>query len=212
MSYKYSVKLREKQALFSRQLIENIEQDRLRISMDLHDDIGQSLSMIKSKISHTKCNQEDKVLETELSRVIEQTREISRNLYPSYLEKIGLVRSIARLMENVQNASKLECSFEVSDKVDTLPIGTKTHLYRILQECTNNTIKHANASALKISISEKNDEFLLIYQDNGIGLTTKQKNGLGLLSIKERAKIINGTVSFEDKLNKSFKLTLKFNA
>lgn len=211
VSYKYSVKLREKQALFSRQLIENIEQDRLRISMDLHDDIGQSLSMIKSKISHSKCNQEDKILETELSRVIEQTREISRNLYPSYLEKIGLVRSIARLMENVQNASKLECSFEVSDRVDTLPIGTKTHLYRILQECTNNTIKHAKASALKISISEKNDEFLLIYQDNGIGLTTKQKNGLGLLSIKERAKIINGTVSFEDKLNKSFKLTLKFN-
>jgi len=209
--YLYSKKIREKQASFSRQLIENIEQDRLRISMDLHDDIGQSLSMIKSKISHSKCNQEDKILETELSRVIEQTREISRNLYPSYLEKIGLVRSIARLMENVQNASKLECSFDVSDKVDALPIGTKTHLYRILQECTNNTIKHAKASALKISISEKNDEFVLVYQDNGIGMTTKQKNGLGLLSIQERAKIINGTVNFEDKLNKSFKLTLKFN-
>jgi signal transduction histidine kinase len=168
--------------------------------------------MIKSKISHSRYSQEDKVLENELSRVIEQTREISRNLYPSYLEKIGLVRSIARLMENVQNASKLECSFEVSDKVDTLPIGTKTHLYRILQECTNNTIKHAKASALKISISEKNNEFLLVFQDNGVGLTTKQKNGLGLLSIQERTKIINGTVSFEDKLNKSFKLTLKFNA
>ncbi len=211
VSYKYSVKLREKQALFSRQLIENIEEDRLRISMDLHDDIGQSLSMIKSKISHSKCNQEDKNLETELSRVIEQTREISRNLYPSYLEKIGLVRSIARLMENVQNSSQLECSFDVSEKVDALSIGTKTHIYRILQECTNNTIKHAKASALKISISENDGEFLLIYQDNGVGLTAKQKNGLGLLSIQERAKIINGSVSFEDKLNKSFKLTLKFN-
>ena len=211
VSYKYSVKLREKQALFSRQLIENIEEDRLRISMDLHDDIGQSLSMIKSKISHSKCNQEDKNLEAELSRVIEQTREISRNLYPSYLEKIGLVRSIARLTENVQNASQLECSFDVSEKVDTLSIGTKTHIYRILQECTNNTIKHAKASALKISISENDGEFLLVYQDNGVGLTAKQKNGLGLLSIQERAKIINGSVSFEDKLNKSFKLTLKFN-
>lgn len=211
VSYRYSVKLREKQAQFSRQLIENIEEDRLRISMDLHDDIGQSLSMIKSKISHSKCNQEDKILETELSRVIEQTREISRNLYPSYLEKIGLVRSIARLMENVQTSSQLECSFDVSDKVDTLPIGTKTHIYRILQECTNNTIKHAKASALKISISEDEGEFILVYQDNGIGLTSKQKSGLGLLSIQERAKIINGSVSFEDKSNKSFKLTLKFN-
>ncbi len=210
--YFYSLKIREKQALFSRQLIENIEEDRLRISMDLHDDIGQSLSIIKSKITIAKCTQEDKALEKELSRVIEQTREISRNLYPSYLEKIGLVRSIARLTENVQSSTKIECSFEVSEAVERLPIGVKTHIYRILQECTNNTIKHAQATALKISISEKNNEFILFYQDNGIGLTVRQKNGLGLLSIKERAKIINGTVSFEDKLNKSFNLTLKFNA
>lgn len=209
--YLYSIKIREKQASFSRQLIENIEEDRLRISMDLHDDIGQSLSMIKSKISHSKCNQEDKILETELSRVIEQTREISRNLYPSYLEKIGLVRSIARLMENIQASSHLECSFDVTERVEDLSIGVKTHIYRMLQECTNNTIKHAKASALKISISEKDNDFVLIYQDNGIGLTSKQKNGLGLLSIQERTKIINGTVSFENKSNKSFKLTLKFN-
>lgn len=211
ISYFYSSKLREKQASFSRQLIENIEQDRLRISMDLHDDIGQSLSMIKNKLAVSKSDYADKSLETELSRVIEQTREISKNLYPSYLEKIGLVRSIARLVENNQNATKLECSFDVTDKVESLPINVKTHIYRILQECTNNTVKHAQATALKISISEKNHEFTLIYQDNGIGLTSKQKNGLGLLSIQERAKIINGVVSFEDKLNKSFKLTLKFN-
>lgn len=211
ISYIYSYKLREKQTLFSQQLIENIEADRLRISMDLHDDIGQSLSMIKSKISHTKCTQDDKNLELELSRVIEQTRIISKNLYPSYLEKIGLIRSIARLTESIQTSSNIECSFDVCNQVDALPISTKTHVYRILQECTNNTIKHAKASALKISISEKDNEFILIYQDNGIGMSSKQKEGLGLLSIKERAKIINGAVSFENKSNKSFKLTLKFN-
>jgi signal transduction histidine kinase len=212
ISYFYSLKLREKQASFSQQLIENIEEDRLRISMDLHDDIGQSLSIIKSKISVSKTNKDDKSLEEELSRVIEQTREISRNLYPSYLEKIGLVRSIARLMENIQSSTKIECSFDVDDKVENLPLQTKTHIYRILQECTNNTIKHANATALKTSVMEKNNEFVLIYQDNGIGITSKQKNGLGLLSIRERAKIINGNVNFEDKINKSFKLTLKFSA
>ncbi len=210
--YLYSKKIREKQASFSRQLIENIEEDRLRISMDLHDDIGQSLSMIKSKIAVFKQDPEHKVLESELARVIEQTREISKNLYPSYLEKIGLVRSIARLMENIQSSTKIECSFDVTDKVEELSLQTKTHIYRILQECTNNTIKHAKASALKISIAEKNNEYALIYQDNGVGISSKQKDGLGLLSIKERAKIINGSVNFEDKTNKSFKLTLKFSA
>jgi signal transduction histidine kinase len=208
--YLYSLKLREKQESFSRQLIENIEEDRLRISMDLHDDIGQSLSIIKSKLTVSKNLQEDKSLETELARVIEQTREISRNLYPSYLEKIGLVRSIARLSENVQSSTGIECSFDITDKVEKLNIATKTHIYRILQECTNNTIKHSKASALKIEISEHNGEYVLHYQDNGIGFSGKQKGGLGLLSIKERAKIINGQVNIEDKLNKSFKLTLKF--
>ncbi len=210
--YLYSKKIREKQASFSRQLIENIEEDRLRISMDLHDDIGQSLSMIKTKIAVVKQDPEHKILESELARVIEQTREISKNLYPSYLEKIGLVRSIARLMENIQSSTKIECSFDVTDKVEELSLPNKTHIYRILQECTNNTIKHAKASALKISITEKNNEFALIYQDNGIGMSSKQKDGLGLLSIKERARIINGSVNFEDKTNKSFKLTLKFSA
>jgi two-component system NarL family sensor kinase len=210
--YLYSIKIREKQASFSRQLIENIEEDRLRISMDLHDDIGQSLSMIKTKIAVVKQDPEHKALESELARVIEQTREISKNLYPSYLEKIGLVRSIARLMENIQSSTKIECSFDVTDKVEDLSLPTKTHIYRILQECTNNTIKHAKATALKISITEKNNEFNLVYQDNGIGMSSKQKDGLGLLSIKERAKIINGSVNFEDKTNKSFKLTLKFSA
>jgi signal transduction histidine kinase len=168
--------------------------------------------MIKSKITVLKQDSEDKVLETELARVIEQTREISKNLYPSYLEKIGLVRSVARLMENIQSSTKIECSFDVTEKVEELSLQTKTHIYRILQECTNNTIKHAKASALKTSIVEKNNEYVVVYQDNGIGMSSKQKNGLGILSIKERAKIINGSVTFEDKTNKSFKLTLKFNA
>jgi signal transduction histidine kinase len=115
-------------------------------------------------------------------------------------------------MENIQSSTKIECSFDITDKVEELSLQSKTHIYRILQECTNNTIKHAKASALKISITEKNSEFILIYQDNGIGMSSKQKDGLGLLSIKERAKIINGSVNFEDKTNKSFKLTLKFSA
>ncbi len=208
----YSRKVREKQELFSQQLIEKIEEDRSRISMDLHDDIGQSLSMLKSKIASvkTESGEDEKILESGLSRVIEQTREISRSLYPSYLEKIGLVRSVASLSENVQSSTGIECSFEITDKVESLSLNVKTHLYRILQECTNNTIKHSGATALKVSITEKNGEFTMIYQDNGSGFGSKQQKGLGILSMKERAKIINGTVSFDDKSNKSFKLVLKF--
>lgn len=208
----YSRKVREKQELFSQQLIEKIEEDRSRISMDLHDDIGQSLSMLKSKVSSMKSDHgaDDQLLESGLSRVIEQTREISRSLYPSYLEKIGLIRSVASLSESVQSSTGIECSYEITQKVEDLPLNVKTHLYRILQECTNNTIKHSGATALKISVAEKNGDFIMIYQDNGSGFGGKQQKGLGILSIKERAKIINGSVSFDDKSSKGFKLVLKF--
>lgn len=218
LSWRYSKKIKEKQQQFSQQLIQNIEEERLRISRDLHDDIGQSLSVIKSKIIKEQqsrllsgAKEPFSLLENELGRVIEQTREISRNLYPTNLEKIGLGRSVAALMESVQLATKMECSFEISDVVEKLTIATQTHLFRIIQECTNNTIKHSGATGLKISIVEKGGEFVMVYQDNGTGLKIKKQHlGIGLLSMQERAKIINGSIDIDDKAEKGFKLILKF--
>ncbi|MBS1637459.1 MAG: hypothetical protein JST26_16205 [Bacteroidetes bacterium] len=209
---RYSKKLREKQEQFSRQLIQNVEEERSRISQDLHDDIGQSLSIIRSKVSKSFTGKDiDPDLDSELSRVIEQTREMSHRLYPSYLEKIGLIRSVARLVESIQSATTIECSFDIDEVVEQLPVNVKTHLYRIIQECTNNTIKHSGATALKISILHKQDEFHLIYQDNGHGLSGKEKSeGMGMLSIRERAKIINGIVYLDDKVQKGLKLIVKF--
>lgn len=215
---RYSKKIKEKQQQFSQQLIQNIEEERLRISRDLHDDIGQSLSVIKSKIikeKQSRLSSESKEssnqLENELGRVIEQTREISRNLYPTHLETIGLARSVATLMENIQSATKLECSFDIANQVEQLPIAIQTHVFRIIQECTNNTIKHSGATGLKISITQKAGEFVFIYQDNGSGLKIKKHHlGIGLLSMQERSKIINGTIDIDDKAEKGFKLILKF--
>lgn len=211
-AFRYSNKLREKQEQFSLQLIDKIEEERKRISQDLHDDIGQSLSIVKSRISKIKGQSEiDEVgIENEVGRVIEQTRQISHNLYPSYLEKIGLVRSVARLVEKIQHATHIECSFDITEIIDELPLQTKTHLYRIIQECVNNTVKHAGATALKITIEQSGKGFQLIYQDNGKGLSNEDKQGLGILSISERAKIINAVVEIPDKNIKGFKLIVTF--
>lgn len=210
----YSRNIRKKQAQFSRQLIQNIEEERQRISMDLHDDIGQSLSIIKSKLINTNHNGSTGTaheLENDLGKVIEKTREISKNLFPSNLEKIGLTRLAAMLMENTQSITGLECSFEITENVKYLPLAVQTHLFRIIQECTNNTIKHSGASGLKLSITEKNNEFFLLYQDNGKGLQLKTNNrGIGLESIQERARIINGSVDIGEKSEKGFLLTLRF--
>jgi two-component system NarL family sensor kinase len=210
---KYTRRIKEEQQLFSQQLISNIEEERKRIARDLHDDIGQSLSFIKSKIVNEKSKNSELILslEKELGAVIEQTREISHGLYPSSLEKIGLARSVAALMTAVQNSTNLECSFDIADEVQQLSILVQTHLFRILQECVNNTLKHSNASGLKISIEKKGNEFTLTYQDNGKSAKNKKKmDGIGLLSIKERANIIGAMIHANDITEKGFKLVLKF--
>lgn len=211
---RYQRSLRQQQEHFSQSLINNTERERSRIAKDLHDDIGQSLSAIKSKInlsnkSHDKNLSE---LEEEVGKIIEQTRDISRNLYPSYLEKIGLVRSIARLSELIQKSTHIECSFEIDPSVDDLPIESRTHLYRITQECINNTIKHSKATALKMELTNDTDYFMFVYRDNGIGLQENDsKKGFGFYSIKERAKMIHGDLQITDNSGKGFKLIIKFN-
>jgi len=214
LNNRYVRKLREKQQIFSSQLIENIDEERKRIAFDLHDDIGQSLSIIKSKISRSQQKEETNLQEVEssLSNVIEQTREISKKLFPSNIEKIGFIRSIALMMEAIQNSTQLVCSFDIPETIEDLTIEQKTHLFRIVQECTNNTIKHSGATGLKIEITEKNKEYQLTYQDNGKGIKTKNpSNGIGLRSLNERAKLLNGSVLILDEKNlKGFKLIIKF--
>jgi signal transduction histidine kinase len=192
-------------------LINNIEEERKRISMDLHDDIGQSLSIIKSKIINVAKTENTNDIENDLARVINQTREISRNLYPSSLEKIGLVRAVASLMQELQNVKGLECSYDIDEAILEASKDIQTNIYRIIQECVNNTIKHAGATGLKVTINKAGNEYLMTYVDNGTGIKNKRNvPGIGLLSINERAKIINGHVEIDEKNDKGFRLMLKF--
>lgn len=206
--------MRKQQVLFSQKLIENIDEERSRISKDLHDDIGQSLSVIKSKINmyNTGRIQEIEGLDTELGEVINQTRSISHHLHPSFLEKIGLSRSLASLMEKIQESTGIVCSLDLFSQIENLPLETKTQIYRIVQECINNTIKHANASALKVSVLEQdNGGYILKYKDNGIGMKDflSAGEGIGIMTIKERGNKLNGKTTFFSS-SIGFRLILKF--
>lgn len=204
---------RRQQVVFSQKLIENIDEERSRISKDLHDNIGQSLSVIKSKINMYITGRIQMIdgLDVELGDVINQTRSISHHLHPAFLEKIGLSRSLASLMEKVQESTNIVCSLDLFKEIETLPMETKTQIYRIIQECVNNTIKHAEASALKISVYKQDDHHILVYKDNGIGMkdAPKADTGIGILTIKERGNKLNGKVSFVSNVN-GFRLILKF--
>jgi signal transduction histidine kinase len=118
---------RRQQVAFSQKLIENIDEERGRISKDLHDNIGQSLSVIKSKINMFNTGRIQAIdgLDAELGDVINQTRSISHHLHPAFLEKIGLSRSLASLMEKIQESTNIVCSLDLFKEIESLRLKPK---------------------------------------------------------------------------------------
>ena len=142
---------------------------------------------------------------------INQTRNISHFLHPSLIQKLGLERSLVSLIEKTQNNTELICSIDVKCPLEFLSLEEQTQIYRILQECINNTLKHAEATALKISIRKQLSNLEIKYRDNGKGLFeyNKAKEGIGLMTIRERANTIKGKINVANSLNnKGFKLIL----
>lgn len=210
--YIYNVrKSRRIKSVFSQKLIEQIDEERSRISKDLHDDIGQSLAVVKSKLNlftSGKIAQIDGV-DSEIGDILEQTRVLSHQLHPAALEKIGLERALNSILEKTQSGTDIVCSFEFD--VEEKPINTETssQIYRIIQECISNTIKHARATALKVLVERRNGELIIQYRDNGIGISDAQdKNGLGLLTIRERTAIIGGKLDLKTGHRKGVSLTI----
>jgi signal transduction histidine kinase len=202
---------RKNQQMFTQKLIENIDNERSRISRDLHDDIGQSLSVIKSKINLFNTGKIDGLdgMEKEVGEVIDHTRSISHFLHPSFVAKLGLERSMVSLLEKTESNTGIVTSISIKNEIESLDLNTKTQLYRIVQECISNTIKHSKATALKVSLKNIDGEFILKYRDNGIGFKNDKSNseGIGMLTIRERALNVGGKISLPTS-DKGFVLIL----
>jgi signal transduction histidine kinase/Tfp pilus assembly protein PilF len=206
----YQRSLKRQREKFSQTLIQNIENERGRIAKDLHDDIGQTLSMLKNRAESTDSKAGDATLTNSLSKVIDQTREISRSLYPGYLKKISLKEALSELLIRIEKASDMVCTLDADTSKLNVNDDEKMHIYRIVQELTNNTIKHAKASALKLSIIEDEGEIKCVYRDNGVGSKQKAEYmGVGLMSMQERAKIIGGSITFSSSKPSGFKAVIK---
>lgn len=180
-----------KQEEYTKNLFENIENERKRIAIDLHDGINHELLNLKNKSYIGK-----KIETIEVEKVIEEVRQVSRNLYPAMFETIGLQASIEALCNKICNETNLYVSSEIMyDK--NLNIIAELQVYRIIQESLQNTLKHANALAAIIKLSVKNKEIHLEIKDNGKGFDVQnQLNNMysfGLKSIEQRVKAISGT-------------------
>ena len=204
---------REKKAQedFTRRLIEVQENDKKRISMELHDSIGQDLLITKNKILLSLNKPDDKELMIrnikEASDIISDTlndvREISYTLHPYQIERLGLSKAIQSIIDRASRSSDIVFTKNI-DTIDKLvQPDVEISLYRIVQECINNILKHSKATEVILNVSKGNEEISVLVSDNGEGFDMNKikadpsKHGFGLKGMTERVKLFDGRLNIE---------------
>jgi tetratricopeptide (TPR) repeat protein len=150
---------------FAEALIFAQEEERKRIARDLHDGVGQSLLLIKKQMSSThEVTVENQQM---ISDTLEEVRMISRDLHPFQLEKFGLTTSINDVIEKVERSTDLFISKEIINIDEFVLKKNQIHIFRAIQEALSNIVKHAEATAAKVSIVEKGNGLIMKIMDNG---------------------------------------------
>tara|TARA_R110002073_G_scaffold47719_4_gene128972 strand:+ start:6077 stop:7927 length:1851 start_codon:yes stop_codon:yes gene_type:complete len=188
------------QQQFSENLLVSQEEERTRIARELHDSVGQQLTLIKRKSQ----NENQKEITILTNNALEEVRSISKGLYPALLKQLGLTESIEQLINDYDEQTKLFFSVDIDNVNEYFTESTSLNFYRLIQECLTNIIKHAKAKSVTLSIKKQSNAIITLISDNGKGFNvndSKKKNSLGLKTIFERIRIMNGNISIDSQPN-----------
>ena len=192
------------------QLITAQEEERRRVSRELHDSLCQKLASLALDVenlavalpSPAATRARLQALGARAIQVSEEARHIAYELHPSVLDDLGLVVSLKALCDEFAKAEKIRVDFKAGKLPHKIPQKIASGLYRIAQEGLQNVAKHAKAKRLAVILAPQDHSLVLSLQDDGIGFApeaVKGKGGLGLVGIGERARIMGGTLSIESK-------------
>ncbi len=193
------------QVQFSQDLIQNQEEERSRIAKELHDSVGQHLTLIKQTAQNEKLDHIAGLTHITL----EEVRSISRNIYPASLQRLGFKVSVEHLMEDIDNQTAMFVDVEIDEVDQFMDQKTTLNLYRFIQEAISNVIKHADSKTLQVKITALKDNIRVYIMDNGRGFeqhTGYMNNSLGFKTLKERINILNGTLAIKTALGKGTEL------
>ncbi|MEM6298048.1 MAG: sensor histidine kinase, partial [Bacteroidota bacterium] len=194
--------LEEKERGF-RSIILATEEERKRISKDLHDGIGQQLTALRLALIHIsqKFTGEEKIevekITTSFSKAAEEVRAISHQMMPKALLERGLVEAVEDLLQETFAFSQIQYEFEHSNMERRFDEKVEISIYRITQELVNNVVKHSGATQVSVQLIHVGQRLMLLVEDNGKGIPTENTSGHGLLNIKSRLDMVNGNVNLE---------------
>lgn len=186
------------------------------IAQELHDNIGQVLSVVKLSLAVLPVDKEHQAftplqhIRETLNKAVYDLADLTKSLHTDRIAQIGLIESIRFDLETLRRTGLMEVNLEV--KGEEYPLGAQREIFifRIFQELVNNILKHAKATRLNISLDYSPEEvFLFSVKDNGIGFSLQEKkdsksplNGVGLKSMLNRSKLIGATMVFDSEPGK----------
>jgi two-component system NarL family sensor kinase len=193
------------------------------ISQELHDNIGQMLSVVKLSLSALPLEKDhqaqDLVKHSQevLNKAIVDLSDLNKSLHPDRITEIGLAESIRFELAAIKKAGLLKVQFSVAGKEFTLPEEKAIFLFRIFQEILNNVLKHSKGTTISVVISFDLDNALVMeVEDNGVGFATDGKGsplsfskGVGLTSLFNRAKLIGADINMNSVINEGTRVTVK---
>ncbi|MFA6456691.1 MAG: PAS domain S-box protein, partial [Bacteroidota bacterium] len=203
----------------------SIEEERTRISRELHDDLGQTVSALRIDLSMLQkmmmkstdaLMQESAAKEIpEMTKMIDGVvlamRKIVRDLRPEALDTLGVTGGLQWQAEEFERRTKIRCSVLVSPQEIALDVKRSTTLFRIVQESLTNIMRHSRATHVDIQLSVTEQLLTLRIQDNGIGITEQEKlkaQSFGLLGMRERVRAFQGTLDIDGAEGKGTTLTV----
>jgi signal transduction histidine kinase len=192
----------------SDRLIAVQEEQLRRLSRELHDELGQSLTAVSSYLwlleQQTPPQQSTLRARTGearrlVARTLGQIRELSQLLRPPVLDLYGLVPSLEQHLRSFERRHHIAASFRVSGLPERLPAETETAIYRITQEALTNVVRHAHAKRVRVELAADDERLHLEIEDDGRGLRygTGTNGGVGLIGIRERVRALGGTMTLD---------------
>jgi signal transduction histidine kinase len=196
------------------------EEERMRISRAVHDELGQALTGLKidlSWLSSRLPKQLNPLLEkarnmsSHIDETIQTVRRISTELRPGILDHLGLVAAIEWQANEFQTRTGIQCRFAHALDRTILDENLNTAFFRIFQETLTNVIRHANATGVEVDLYDEEGQLILEVRDNGRGITREQifnMKSIGLLGMRERAGLLGGEVRISGTPKKGTKVTI----
>lgn len=187
---------------YERELAETqieIREETLRnISWELHDNIGQLLTLAKIQLQYATPDSLEEVSET-ITKSLNEIRSLSKLINPEFIKNVKLKEGLSLEIERFNRLKFIEATLKVTGEEKELSQKHEMILFRMLQEFFSNTIKHSKASELEVQLNFNETSLEIVAKDNGVGfdMNAVEKKGIGLKNMQTRAQLINAEVNLE---------------